>query len=251
MRLAGLLGLTGCLIGGGLSFGSQLPVRVYSTADGLRNNSVNRIVQDSRGFLWFCTSEGVSRFDGYGFVNYGVAEGLSHRRVNDVLESRSGEIWIATGGGLSKLGTGPTVAVVPEERVPPGSRWISRLLEDRSSAAGQPALWCGTSSGLYRFTSSDGRFQRVDLGSVRCRSEHVYSRPLRRSRSCSLDRHGPGPFPVPGRRKAASLYGAAERGQFDPGRPVRGNLGRHLAGSCADRGGPDRPGHRPAQRSGR
>ncbi len=164
MRLAGLLGLTGCLIGGGLSFGSQLPVRVYSTADGLKNNSVNRIVQDSRGFLWFCTSEGVSRFDGYGFVNYGVAEGLSHRRVNDVLESRSGEIWIATGGGLSKLGTGPTVEVVRDERVPAGARWISRLLEDRSSAPGQPALWCGTSSGLYRFTSSDGRFQRVDLG---------------------------------------------------------------------------------------
>ncbi len=116
---------------GRLASGSQLPVRVYSTADGLKNNSVNRIVQDSRGFLWFCTSEGVSRFDGYGFVNYGVAEGLGHRRVNDVLESRSGDIWIATGGGLSKLGSNPPPAkVVEETHTPPDARWISRLLED-------------------------------------------------------------------------------------------------------------------------
>jgi hypothetical protein len=31
---------------------------------------------DSRGFLWFCTNEGLSRFDGYGFTNYSTDQGL-------------------------------------------------------------------------------------------------------------------------------------------------------------------------------
>jgi ligand-binding sensor domain-containing protein len=44
-------------------WGSQLPVKIYTTADGLSNNRINKIVRDSRGFLWFCTQEGLSRFD--------------------------------------------------------------------------------------------------------------------------------------------------------------------------------------------
>ncbi len=31
----------------------RLPIRAYTTTDGLADNSVNRIVADSRGFLWF------------------------------------------------------------------------------------------------------------------------------------------------------------------------------------------------------
>ena len=46
-----------------------LPVKSYTTSDGLAHDRVNRIVRDSRGFLWFCTSEGLSRFDGYEFNN--------------------------------------------------------------------------------------------------------------------------------------------------------------------------------------
>ena len=42
----------------------RLPIKTYTTADGLAQNSVNRIVRDSRGFVWFCTDEGLSRFDG-------------------------------------------------------------------------------------------------------------------------------------------------------------------------------------------
>jgi hypothetical protein len=33
----------------------RLPIRAYSTADGLPHNTVMRILRDSHGFLWFCT----------------------------------------------------------------------------------------------------------------------------------------------------------------------------------------------------
>src|SRR5438132_6234275 len=81
----------------------QLPIKTYTTADGLAQNAVNRIVRDSRGFLWFCTEEGLSRYDGYTFTNYGVEQGLPNRRVKDLLETREGEYWVATGGGLCRF----------------------------------------------------------------------------------------------------------------------------------------------------
>ena len=49
---------------------AHVPSRVYTTTDGLAHNVVNRIVGDSRGYFWFCTREGLSRFDGSTFVTY-------------------------------------------------------------------------------------------------------------------------------------------------------------------------------------
>src|SRR3569832_723673 len=69
----------------------QLPIRTYTTADGLPRDRVYKIVSDPRGFLWFCTYDGLSRFDGYEFVNYSVAQGLPQRVVSDLLVTRSGE----------------------------------------------------------------------------------------------------------------------------------------------------------------
>src|SRR5260370_40946362 len=80
--------------------GERLPLKSYTVADGLSNNVINKIVRDSRGFLWFCTHEGLSRFDGYSFTNYGVDMGLPHSIVNDFLETRSGELWVGTKAGL-------------------------------------------------------------------------------------------------------------------------------------------------------
>ena len=165
MSLGNLARYAVCLFTVSVAPASDLPVRAYSTADGLRNNSVNRIVADSQGYLWFCTSDGVSRFDGYGFRNFGVGDGLGHRRVNDILESRSGDFWIGTGGGLCLLGRGASSApAVRGAEAPPGTRWISRLLEPRSSSSTWPVIWCGTDSGLFRYTPRNREFQRVPLG---------------------------------------------------------------------------------------
>ena len=46
----------------------RLPIRTYTSADGLPSDTIRRIRSDSRGYLWFCTDEGVGRFDGSRFV---------------------------------------------------------------------------------------------------------------------------------------------------------------------------------------
>lgn len=54
-----------------LARAERLPLKIYTVADGLASNEINKIVTDSRGFVWFCTSDGLSRFDDYVFTNYG------------------------------------------------------------------------------------------------------------------------------------------------------------------------------------
>ena len=84
-------------------FAERLPIKTYTVADGLLRDNVYKIKQDSRGFLWFCTLEGISRFDGYGFTNFTTDDGLPDRHVNDFLETRKGDYLIATDAGLAIL----------------------------------------------------------------------------------------------------------------------------------------------------
>lgn len=141
----------------------RLPIKTYTTADGLAHNDINRIVRDSRGFLWFCTADGLSRFDGYTFTNYGTDQGLPHPRVNDLLETRRGEYWVATDGGLVRFEPKAKpmfTAVVPGagDRRPSG---ITVLRETRDGT-----IWAGTNEGLHRLESVEGRrsLRRIDIG---------------------------------------------------------------------------------------
>ena len=70
----------------------RLPLRTYTTDDGLAHARVRRIVRDPRGFLWFCTIDGLSRFDGAEFVTYRTDDGLPDPWVTDLLTTRDGDV---------------------------------------------------------------------------------------------------------------------------------------------------------------
>ena len=101
MKLRFLFGLSILLISVVAVCGGRLPVRVYTTAEGLADDGVIKIVRDSRDFLWLCTAEGLSRFDGTMFRNYTQQQGLPNRKINDFLETRAGDLLVATRGGLT------------------------------------------------------------------------------------------------------------------------------------------------------
>src|SRR5881409_2266857 len=73
-----------------------LNVRHYTIAEGLAQDTVEAIFQDSRGYLWFATAEGLSRFDGYRFRNYGVQDGVPQGPIESLGEDPSGRLWLAT-----------------------------------------------------------------------------------------------------------------------------------------------------------
>ena len=71
----------------------------YTVNDGLISNSIRRVFQDSKGFLWIATLEGLSKYDGNTFTNYTTANGLSHNMVNDFYETKDGQLYVALNNG--------------------------------------------------------------------------------------------------------------------------------------------------------
>ncbi len=81
------------------------PTRQYTAADELANSNVYDIVHDARGYLWFATERGVSRFDGFKFTNYLFKEGIDGAIVYALAESDNGEFFAATKfDGVFKFG---------------------------------------------------------------------------------------------------------------------------------------------------
>jgi len=151
----------------GFAAAQRFPLKTFTVADGLAHDEVNKIYRDSRGLLWFCTAEGLSRFNGYSFVTFGVEQGLPHPSVNDILETSDGDYWVATDGGLARLNRNGSTASPMFSVISPGSQQDRRakavtvLLDD-----GSGAVWVGTWNGLYRLERKDGRWQMrpIDVG---------------------------------------------------------------------------------------
>jgi len=68
---------------------------------GLGSSAILAIVPDSRGFLWFGTRDGVSRYDGHRLVSYTTADGLPDGFVTTIIEAKNGAMYIATVAGLA------------------------------------------------------------------------------------------------------------------------------------------------------
>ncbi|SFF73481.1 hybrid sensor histidine kinase/response regulator transcription factor [Sunxiuqinia elliptica] len=77
------------------------------TENGLSNNSVNCILQDSRGYMWFSTYYGLNRYDGYNIISfYSISEKeetLSSNFTTKLIEDEHGHLWIGTKFGLNKF----------------------------------------------------------------------------------------------------------------------------------------------------
>ncbi len=138
----------------------QLPIKSWTSADGLADNGINRIKQDSRGYLWICTNDGLSRFDGYQFTNYTTAQGLPHRSLSNFLEAHDGTFWLATDGGVCLFDPDGVPAPYRPNAANSSARpmfIVYRLGESVESnyvnniAEGSDgAIWCATSAGLFR-----------------------------------------------------------------------------------------------------
>lgn len=150
-----------------------LPLTSYTSANGLAHDYVGKIVRDSRGFMWFCTGEGLSRFDGYEFKTYTQADGLPHRSINDIVELVDGRFLVATNDGLTlfdpngfsqKAGQTDSVPMFRTFRSPD-------MVDDRKAAAVNALyfardgrIWMGTMNGFYEvlLTGDSVELRRIE-----------------------------------------------------------------------------------------
>lgn len=134
----------------------------YSQENGLSNNQIHCIHQDKKGWMWFGTSQGVCRFDGYKFTvfknNPEDSTSVKGNLVRTIFEDRKGQLWIGTeNGGLNKFsrekenfqhlfysGDHPLLK----------DATVTSINEDSTGN-----LWVGTSTHLYRIENEIGLSQ--------------------------------------------------------------------------------------------
>lgn len=69
----------------------------YGVEDGLPSSEVYVVMEDSRGYMWFGTDNGVARFNGYEFKTYEQAEGVEDLVVYSIKEGPDGRIYACAG----------------------------------------------------------------------------------------------------------------------------------------------------------
>lgn len=84
---------------------SYLSFENYSTSEGLSSSTCTNIFQDSDGFIWFGTIDGLNLFNGYEFKVFrpvvNDVHSISNNRINSITEDYKKQLWIATNGGVN------------------------------------------------------------------------------------------------------------------------------------------------------
>ncbi|HEX2667457.1 MAG TPA: diguanylate cyclase [Gammaproteobacteria bacterium] len=135
--------------------GSSLRFRHIGIEDGLAQSSVQAIIQDSQGYMWFGTQDGLQRYDGYEFLTLrhdpADPDSLADNNVNVLALGEGGALWVGTTlSGLDRLEPGTRRFTHfhhdPKDPASIADDQISSLLVDRKHR-----MWIGHAAGLDRF----------------------------------------------------------------------------------------------------
>jgi len=164
--------LLGCLppsVAAAATSGADAPAAVFAhltTADGLPQSTVYATVQDSQGFVWFGTEDGLVRYDGHRLFRYGyrrgAADGLPGNFIQAIVEDLHHDLWIALAdGGLAKWNRSTDGFTVyrhdPARSDSLSSDVLSALLVD-----GRGRVWVGTrDSGIDVLDPVTGRIDHL------------------------------------------------------------------------------------------
>ena len=146
-------------------FDGQYNFSRISTKDGLSQLSVLTIFQDSKGYMWFGTRDGLNRFDGQSFKHWysdlNDSSSISDNYIRCISEDSKGNIWIGTRFGLNRFDrkTGRFSHYFIDDRKTSGeSNTIKTMYIDRKS----DMILVGSFSGLYSFNPDSGSFSRIN-----------------------------------------------------------------------------------------
>jgi len=140
------------------------------TRDGLLSNSVNAILKDRYGFMWFATNDGLNKFDGKSFVVYrnspGDSTSLKSNEILALYEDAAGNLWVGTGGGAfseydrkrDRFINFPRKGHNNQTRVMGPTALIRGLSSDR-----QGRLWVAEYGAPLVLDTNTGRLDRLNL----------------------------------------------------------------------------------------
>lgn len=148
---------------------SDLLFTRYTSKEGLPDNRIRSVFQDSKGFLWVGTMNGVSRYDGYNFRKYynnNDPNSISGNWAFAICEDAAQNIWIGTLNGLNVFDTKKEKFTayqhIAGDKTSLFSNKITSLLFDTSGK-----LWIGTQEGLTKLDPSTGKFDHFNQPPLR------------------------------------------------------------------------------------
>jgi len=140
-----------------ICFAQSLPFKNINRSNGLPADEITALAQDSSGFIWVGSSEGLYRYDGFVFKSFA---GTLSSSILKLYVDRKGRIWVATlGSGLAclsprgellKIYNTSTHALIGEK-----ANRVSDIIEDR-----QGSLWWTTTGGVFRLAEKDTALRR-------------------------------------------------------------------------------------------
>jgi ligand-binding sensor domain-containing protein/signal transduction histidine kinase/DNA-binding response OmpR family regulator len=102
----------------------------YQVEEGLSYNTVFCSIQDSKGFMWFGTRDGLNRFDGYNFKVFRHEQGnkfsLGSNFISTLCEDGRGHIWVGTNKGLYSYDVNTEKFTVLNNTLGKGVRFINK-----------------------------------------------------------------------------------------------------------------------------
>ncbi|MCF8371649.1 MAG: histidine kinase [Bacteroidales bacterium] len=141
----------------------------YSFTDGLVHNYVSTLYQDSFGYIWIGTWDGLSRFDGHSFTSYkhipNDSLSIHGDQVHKILEDKKGSLWVLTRNGLSRFDRQSEKfirvgQINPSESLNPGNQ-IRQFFFDQSNR-----IWLLTKYQLYVFNPENGNSFFIDIADI-------------------------------------------------------------------------------------
>jgi len=137
---------------------AQIKFKHLTLKDGLSQSSINTIIKDKFGFIWFGTQDGLNKYDGYTFTVFknrtGDSTSISDNYITAAIADKNGDLWIGTANGLNKLKIEEEIFQrykSPVDSLQLSDKYISSLLVDENF------LWVGTwGTGLYKINLISG-----------------------------------------------------------------------------------------------
>lgn len=121
-------------------------------------------LQDKEGFIWFSSSNGLIRYDGYQYKRIDVDTGeLTNNIVPSVLLDKKGRLWIATWNGINvydkesnkfKAFRHGEENTISSESI----NWAPKLMSEDLDGN----IWIGTQEGLNKYSVEDDMFFKID-----------------------------------------------------------------------------------------
>ena len=141
----------------------------YGVSDGLSQETIHHVMQDSKGYIWLSTQEGLSRYDASQFDTYQFefdnVNSISESWITVTAEDAQGNIWIGTEQGLNKLDI-KTDKITRYFADPQNPNSIAHSKIRTLFIDPQDRLWVGSFRGLSVYNKQDDTFETIPIGKM-------------------------------------------------------------------------------------